>query len=433
MTENTVSFSEKTSQRAMNFAIFSSWFGAISQIMIRDSSIVILYAKQLGGSNFLSLLTTALYLFSSAILIIPAAHIMERTGKKRLVLPAITLGMMGVLIAATAGFFPEHLARGVLLLGLIIYSLTIAVYIAGWFPLLRGVVPVKERGKFFGRLRVSWQTVLTVFLLISTFAVGKDASLHTLQTIIGISGVLIIGRIFFITKIPEVPKKKPEHLLSFKNSLWDILKNRSLVRFAVYLFFLYFFANATVPVGFLFAKTELRAPDNYVVLLSVLMNVGSILGYFLGGLLFGRFNTKRFMLFAHVCFALLNFLLLGVSKFSLVSAISLGGIITLYGGIVAFSTIGASSEMLALASPKTINMSIAFCYAFDAAGKGLSRIISGLLLDSPFLPDSWDFFGVNLGPHHLLFFTFGVLLIIGFVFTAFVPPGMVRRAFIPRD
>ena len=433
MTENTVLFSKDTSRKAMNFAIFSSWFGAISQIMIRDSSIVILYARQLGGSNFLSLLTTALYLFSSAVLIIPAAHIMEHTGKKRLVLPAITLGMMGVLIAASAGFFPEHLARGVLLIGLIIYSLTIAVYLAGWFPLLRGVVPEKERGTFFGRLRVSWQTVLTVFLLISTFVVGKDASLLTLQTIIGISGVLIIGRIYFVARIPETPKKKPEHLLSFKNSIRNILKNRALVRFALYLLFLYLFANATVPVGFLFAKSALGAPDNYVVLLSVLMNVGSILGYFLGGVLFGRFNTKRFMLFAHACFALLNFLLLLVSEFSLVSAVYLGGIITLYGGMVAFSTIGASSEMLALASPKTINMSIAFCYAFDAAGKGLSRIISGLLLDSPFLPTSWNFLGANLGPHHFLFISFGVLLVIGFVFTAFVPPGAVRRAFIPRD
>ena len=131
----------------MGSAILSACFGAIPQILVRESSLLILYATLLGASRFLSLTTTSLQYLSVFVLSVPMAHLMERTGKKRLVLPALALGLFGLLAVAAAGFFTRA-GREVLLIGLLVFSLTLAIYIAGWFPLLQGVVPESKRAPF---------------------------------------------------------------------------------------------------------------------------------------------------------------------------------------------------------------------------------------------------------------------------------------------
>ena len=76
-------FSPKTQRQAMGSAILSACFGAIPQILVRESSLLILYATLLGASRFLALTTTSLQYLSVSVLSIPMAHLMERTGKKR--------------------------------------------------------------------------------------------------------------------------------------------------------------------------------------------------------------------------------------------------------------------------------------------------------------------------------------------------------------
>lgn len=55
-------FSETVCRKAMIFAIVSACFGAVSQIVFRESSIIILYASKLGADRFLTLSSTSIQL-----------------------------------------------------------------------------------------------------------------------------------------------------------------------------------------------------------------------------------------------------------------------------------------------------------------------------------------------------------------------------------
>lgn len=405
-------FDQKISKRAMRAAIISSCLGALAQTILRDSSIVILYANSLGASQFLSLLTTALPVLCTALLLIPIAHIMEYSGKKRLMLPSLYIGMAGFIMISAAGFFPEN-AKLILTFGLIVYSVTLAVFIAGWFPLLRGIIPESERGQFFGRLRVSWQSVLTLFLFFSSFFIARDAKLITLQIIIGISAFLIIGRAVFVSQIPEVELQK--EVPSFIKSLKNVLKTKQLFLFSLYIFFLYLFSYSSVPGAFLFAKLELNAPDNYIVRLAFFANLGSILGYYMGGKVYGKYKTKNILFLINFIFIILNLLFLFPGSYNFINAFFLAGLVIVYSSVVALLTVLATSRIFALANPLVINMSLAIGTSFDNLGKGLSRIISGLFLDSGIFPEGIQFLGINMTPYRFLYLGYAIFLFIGLV------------------
>jgi Na+/melibiose symporter-like transporter len=196
--------------------------------------------------------------------------------------------MAGLLVVAAAGFFTRS-GRSVFLTGLVLFALTMAIYVAGWFPLLQGIVPHNERGRFFGGMRMSWQIVVSIVLFASLWVVGKNASIRTLQLILGGAALLILGRLFFISRIPESPRKQNAPRLSV--SVKAVLANKRLRRFSVYIVSLYLFSSATIPMALVFAKLELGVPDNFLVLLSASVNIGSVIGFLLGGHLVDRLAT----------------------------------------------------------------------------------------------------------------------------------------------
>jgi MFS family permease len=423
-------FSYDTSKKAMRMAIISACFGAVSQFVIRESSIIILYATKLGAGSFLSLLSTSLQMISIAIFIIPVAYIMEFTGKRKIMIPSLVLGMIGVFIIAAAGFFPDERSRYMLIAGLLVFSITIAFYIAGWFPLLQGIVPSDERGKFFSRLRVSWQSVVTAFLLFSVLVVGKEAPVSLLQLIIFFSALLILGRVAAIKRIPEIPKQN--QVPSLRESLKKIFSNKRLIHFSIYMFFLYLFSNATIPVAIVFSKLELHTPDNYTVLLSMMVTVGQIGGFFIGGAVIKKITPKRLLITANLAFIVLNFSFLLVQQYTLVSGIILVILVTLYGSIFAYSTIGLSSELISLAQPEAVNMSMAVCVAFYISGQGLSRLVSGYLLEAPFFPETISISGVTFSPYHLLFLLYALFLFASFLLVFLIPKVTRGRGAFPQ-
>lgn len=421
-------FSLKTQRRAMSSAILSACFGTIPQILVRESSLLILYATLLGASRFLSMTTTSLQYLSVFVLSVPMAYLMERTGIKRLILPALSLGLFGLCAVAAAGFFTRA-GREVLLIGLLVFSLTLAIYVAGWFPLLQGVVPESERGRFFGRLRVSWQSLVTAILMISTWVIGASAETRTIQWIFFAAALLVIGRIFFLSRIPEIPRKLKNPSLG--RQLGNVLANRPLRRFSAYVFNLYLFSSATIPLAFLFAKLHLGVPDNYLVLLSACVNAGSIAGFYLGGRMVDSYNTRAVFFAAHLALGVFNLLFLGIYSYSMVTGVLLALMITFYGFAHAASTIAASSEILALAQRDYLNTSIAFSVAFNYAGIGLSRVLTGFLLDAGLADNPKSLFGLAFTQYHTFFCCYGAVLLVSFVLVFLIPPLRTRKKQLP--
>lgn len=403
----------------MRHAIASACWGSVSQVMVRDSSVVIIFAALLGAGEMISVLTTALMDSAVCLLIIPFAYLCARVGQQRQIVIATLIGMVALLIAGTAPWFATPGAsRTVLVFGLGLYSVSYSAYLSGWLPLLDGVVPREERGLFFGRMRFFWQLASALFILVSGWFVGRYASVGRLQVIVMLAALALLGRAWHIMRVPEVA---PPPLPGWRAVGRDILRNRPLLGFAVYLFFLYAAANAFIPVVFVFSRNALMLPDNLIVMLSVAAMAGLILGYLGGGKFVHRYGVKTVFLGTHAGFGLLNFTLLGIHGAGHLQIATIGFTVLLFGVLFACASIAVTSELLALAPPANKAVSIAFGFSLYSAGLGFSRLATSLLLGSGMLSETWTVAGIVFTRYHSLFLFFGCGVLAVSVLLVLVP------------
>ena len=391
-------------RRSQYDAIAASCWGAISQVMVNDSSVVILFATLLGAGEMVSVMTSSLQSLALCVLMIPLAYLSDRIGRKRQILWASAIGCVMMLGTAAAPWCGAY-AQAVLLVSLLLFAISISAYMASWFPLLDAVVPATERGLFFGRLRFAWQAVAALFIFVSGAVIGKHAAVGSLQVIIALAALALLGRFWYINDMEEDETRRQPPAWA---TVWrDIVANRMLTGFSVYLFCLYTVANATVPVVFIFAKKHLLLADNVIVISSACAMGGLLCGYLAGGWIVHRHGVKPVFLAAHVSFGFLNLLLLTIHSNSAGAVAALVAIITVYGFLLACASIAVSSEMLALAPANNKAMSIAFCYSLYAAGMGVSRFLASVILGSGILAAEWQCAGITFTKYHSLFLVYG--------------------------
>ena len=398
-------FTPEQRKRSQRDAIVASCWGAIPQVMVNDSSVVILFATLLGAGEMISVMTSSLQHLSLCVLMIPLAYLSERGSKKRQIMAAAALGCVMLWGTAPAPWFGRY-AAVVLLATLAAFSITISAYLAAWFPLLDGVVSPQERGLFFGRLRFSWQAVSALFVFASGAFLGQTASVGALQVIIALAALGLLGRFWYVNDMIE--EKRTGGHVPWRAAWRDIIANRPLIGFSIYLFCLYAAANATIPVVFMFAKRRLALPDNLIVISSACVMGGLLAGFLAGGWMVHRRGVKPVFLMAHAGFGLLNLLLLTIHGGSWPSVVALVALITLYGFLLANASVAVSSEMLALSPANNKAMSIAFCYSLYSAGLGFSRFLASLILGSGALADTWRLGALEMTKYHTLFLAYGV-------------------------
>ena len=406
-------------RRNMRLLTLSACWGALPQVMVKDSGIIVIFAALIGASEMVSVMSTALLDMAVCLLMLPWAALSDRLGVRRQINLAVCVSVVALLVSACAPW-THRWASSVLLGALVAFAVAISAYTAAWFPLLERVVPPTERGLFFGRMRFSWQLTSAVFILASGWFVGRYATIGRLQAIIVLAAVVSLGRVFYVNRIVLKPVAKSPPL-RLGAAIRDALANRSLTGFGVYLFFLYTAANAAIPVVIVFARNHLRLADSLVVMLSAVTMGGLIIGFLIGGRLVQRYGVKVLLLAAHIGFAVLNVSLLTVHSGGVGGVVKLGTILAGYGMFFACASIAVSSELLALASPTNKAVSIAFGYSLYAAGLGGSRVLASLVLGSGILAEHWQVGTIVFTRYHSLFLANAVGVVLAMALLIFVP------------
>jgi len=396
-------------KKYMSFAIYSACFGAVIQRTLSESSVFIVYASALGAGKFLSLITTALIPLMALIFLVPLAYVMEKQGIKKVLLPVCGGGFIGLLLAVAAGSLPDsNFKAAIFSFGILIYAASIGIHSAGWFPLQRHIVPQGERGNYFGKMRFSWQIAVGLFLLVSSLIIWNDASVIRLQLVILIGALLSLGRIYFISKIPEHPLEK--RVSPLKEKFADAIKDKSLMKYSLYGFLLNLLICSTIPLGYGFIKYELGIPQHVNILLSVFVNISAVAGYWIGSRVIDKNHSGKMFIRVQIIFAVLNLLFLLCYKHSSFSLIFSSILICLAGALFAFSSVVASAKMFGMVKENNINISLAVCFGLYNGGKGISRLISSFMIGV--LPDSYSLFGISWNSFHILFLATGIVLII---------------------
>ena len=207
MSEFAETMTEQQRKRARIYAYFACYFGCISEVMLDSSAIVIVYIGMLGGGNMLVMLSTSFSGILSMLLMIPSAVLIGRIGMKKAVSAACITGCSGFLLMAAAPFFGSY-SRAVVIAGCLIYCLQRSLYGTAWYPMLDTFLRKQDRGSFFGTMRYSYMIVSGILFFILGKLMGKNPPMLLMQVILGITGLLLLGRLYCMMHFPENPHEE---------------------------------------------------------------------------------------------------------------------------------------------------------------------------------------------------------------------------------
>jgi MFS family permease len=409
---------EEYSHKSQKLAILSACFGSVAVIMIQDSAVIILFAGMIGAGSMLSMVTTSLFGVMNCFFLLPAAYLAARKGYKRSIIKTSYWGAFIIILLALTPYLNSWAKYG-MIFTLICFGAMMTLYASAWFPFLDEFLPKKDRSSFFGMLRFSWQSCSVAFFFLCGIVMGKNPDLWILQTIIAITAIALLGRVYFVNKIEvnEVDRKP----LKFRYGMELVIANKPLVGFSVYLAFLYLAAQGTMPLTYIYLKNYLHTPDNIVVIVSSLALVGSIIGFLCAGRMLSKFGVKKMLLSVHLAFALINFMLFAFSGSGTISLAVITILLVFYGFFIAISSVAASSEMMALANPDNKALAMAFCVSMCSAGLGGARLLSSVIIGSGILAPEWSIGAMKFTMFHTMYLGYGLGILFVCVLLVIVP------------
>ena len=398
---------EQQRKRARLYAYFACYFGCVSEVMLDSSAIVILYIGMLGGGSMLVMLSTSFTGILNMLLMIPAAVLIAHIGMRKAVVAACVTGCAGYLVMASAPFFGTA-GRIVAIIGCMIYCLQRSLYSTTWYPMLDAFLRKEDRGSFFGTMRYTYMIFTGVIFFLLGKAMGKNPPMLLMQSVIGIAGLMTLGRLYCMLHFPQNNREeKPKR--SFRQSLGISIRNGPLTSYSVYICLLSIAYTSLVPVTLIYLKQHVGLPADTVQIFSTVGIAGSIIGYFCYGRMLKKLKIKRMELLTHFTFifaAFSMFLLDKDMKFFLWLA---GAVYFMSSFAASMYMCNNSTELLALARPGNKPMAMAFLQTYQNIGVSIGRAGTSLILGVNLLAPVWNVGKISFCSFQTLFLLYGVV------------------------
>lgn len=412
-------------RRGMNLAVGAQVFGMLPDIAFRNG-ILLVYFTALGLNSGRVLLYLSLPPVLMLLLRLPAAHLADHIGLKRVGAPGFFTSTLGFVLFMLAGFTEGRLAEGMIFGGVLLHGAGQAVSAAGFMPLLRRIVPQKLRGRFFGRLHVSWQLVGLIFVGACAVLLPEEAAVRTYQ---GIIAILVCGgliRVALFLRISE-PDRPGQPAAGFMQSITHTMRTDGYAPFTAYVFLLALCTGAVPFVLGLLEKHTLNFGDNQVVWMGNLIMVGSLIGFALGGKATDRWGTKPVFLICHFGYGVALAILL-TRAFLPVPPLYLAALANLvYGIFWAGSMIAITTELLALVPRENQAMGTSLALLLFHVGGAASGMLGSAALSLGLFAEQWNLAGMAMSPYDTLLLLWSVMIVL-LVVTLGLVPSVLRKA-----
>ena len=384
----------------------------------------LLKAVRFTASQIMVLMHThqAIYMLT----IVPIAYYSDRIGKKRIGAVGISLLSAGLLCFATSTILKETAAKGLNIVGVASYGFGYAMYIAGWYALLSPIIPDRVRGRFFGKMRFTWQTIGIVFTLLMS-QLMKNPTMTVFGFIFLISAISMAVGIIYYLRIPEVDKPKPSGLGFFETAL-TAARAPGYMPFCAYIFLLMLFTGACPTLFNLVCVESLAFTPGLILMMGVLLLVGRAIGFVVGGKLVDRKGTRFVFLMSHFSFGIILFLFLFRGGLSAVFVpYYIGALICGFGIAWAASFIATSTEMLAIAPQENKSVATALTMMLKNGGSALSGALCGAAFSLRAFSPEWIFFGQTLTQYDVAILAFSIMIVL-LIITLGLIPSVIRKA-----
>ena len=412
-------------KRARLYAYFSAYTGCISEVMLDSSAIIIIYFTMLQCSDMLVMFTTSFSGIGSMILLIPFASLVGRIGMKKAVSIACMIGCGGFLLMALAPFFGPY-RQAAALTGCIAYCAQRSLYGVTWYPLLDGFLRKEDRGSFFGTMRYTYMIISGVLFYLIGKLMGTEPPMYLMQTIIAITGILILGRWYCIMHFPDNTMERTAQN-NIPQALRISISNGPLVSFSAYICLLSIAYTSIVPLTLVYLKSYVQLPPGTVQIFSTVGIAGSITGFFFYGKLLKKFKIKALEVAVHIIFMFSALALFALNK-------DIPGFVWIIGAVYFAASYAASTcmcnnstELMALAPPGNKPMAMAFQQTYQSIGVSIGRTGTALVLGANLLAPSWQFMNMTVSHYQTLFLIYGIIAAVLLILFPTLPAVVPKR------
>jgi len=416
--------SEEHRHRVFRLIVLNQCLGIFSGSLFQNG-FYLNYFTELGLSSAQIALLFSLPSFFGIFLLLPFAFYSDRWGKKRLALRGQWMLIASVVCMLIAGWAGSKSLLWIVA-ALLLYCVGGNLQGANWFALLNPIIPEKMRGRFFGRLRVTFLSVSIVFSFLISTVLLHSQSMVVFQSILLLVVTMAGLRYLTYSRIPELENEEGEedhHKQPLFEALKEVWKVPSYLLFNGYIFLITFF-TAAIPILFgLMQKDLFGFSPSKISMVGTWFLVGSLAGCWLGGQVVGRWGVRQVFKVTHIGFFLV---FVGMLCWRLVPwslFIHAAFCAAAYSLVVGVAGVASTFKIMALIPANNKSLSTAFTTTLISGAVAISQLLVsrtiawvGVSKTAGILDSVYDLL--------LLFFTIliGLLFLFAFVF----PPKTMR-------
>ncbi|VGO22764.1 MFS transporter [Pontiella sulfatireligans] len=422
---------EEQRKRAFNAIIITQCLGMITAALFQNG-FYLSYFTKLGLSSAGIAFLFALPPLLGAGLMLPFAFYADRMGKKKLALVGQALLIASLLIIMAAGMGATRLALPLIVVSLLFFCVGGSLQGASWFALLGPIIPVKTRGRFFGRLRVTFTTVCILFTVLISRILKSSQSMTAFQMLLGVVVVAAVIRFFTYARIPELENAEGEaHRQRFPQALKAVLAVPGFLQFTGYVFLITLF-TAGVPIIFgLMQKDVFLFSASQITWVGMLFLAGGVAGNLLGGRAVDRFGTRIVFLLAHISYAVVILAMLARHWMPWSLPAHAAGCSFLFSMVGATAGVAVTSELLGLIPASNKSLSTSVNMSLFNLAIALSQLFVARSISWDVLATDWQMLGQSYSAYDTLLLAFATLTLLMLASIGLVPKIAKKAQLMP--
>jgi MFS family permease len=300
----------QTVERNMRYLVIELFWAAIFTGCVSFNAA---YLIRLGGSNLLVSLLTSGAALVNVLATLPFAALLERTARRRpLIVGSLAILRIGHIGLIGLPWLVGWRAEAMVLL-LLLLNVPVALFSAGWLPLMAEIIPPSRRARIFAVRNLTLGITVTV----TTFILGRWLDLapyplnyqllYALAVVTSTLSTVYVARLTMPDTPPEPRIARPalsraalRELLAQQRPFANIVINTLIFNLALWM---------ALPLQPIYFVRTLGASNSWLGLQIGLVSGGAILGNLLWGRLIERRAARRVLLRSTVLSAAYYFLI----------------------------------------------------------------------------------------------------------------------------
>jgi len=169
----------------------------------------------------------------------------------------------------------------------------------GWFPLLQDIVPRRYTGRFFAKLRTSWQTANLICLIVSALILGSNPGWLQFEILFTFA---LIGQIITALPIIRMTEKPPMDdavVVPIYDRIVEFLKQNNLRHYTLYVITYIVAANAMEPFK-VKLLSDMGYSYGYILAATAMVGFGAVISLRFWGTIADKFGNRSIFSISHI-------------------------------------------------------------------------------------------------------------------------------------